>query len=119
RLREAAPAGRPTGYGLVPELQPELPETSSEPWENCFDLAELEDWVKREKTGVEALRSELAAGTLAAGPAVDRYLIARENWSRIDQHVAYHQMWQRAASDNEPFFRARNALLADYRLSRT
>lgn len=118
RLDPAPPAPRPTGYGLLPEIRPDEPESSPPPWEKRYDHPGLSDWTARELGRLGEVEARLEPGTGDLSPAVEGYLRAKENFERIDQHLAYHRFWQPEAKKRPEFFKVRNSLLADYRLWR-
>jgi hypothetical protein len=115
---DAVPAVKPTGYGLLPELGPDPPESSPPPWETRYDYPGLATWIAREVGRIAELETRLQTGIEDLSAVVDGYLTAKTNHDRIDQHVAYHRFWQVEARKSAAFFQAKNKVLADYRLWR-
>lgn len=111
RLSPVPPKPRPQGYGILPELRPN-PETKTTP-------------VRKRIYSLETLSTEFAApirdAALLARQAtedpqaplaemVDRFVTLRDKLRNLEDHIAYHTMWQKSAAEDVAFFRERNAI---------
>ncbi len=118
---QAAPRPEPTGYQILPRIEADGPPSRPDapPGERRYAISEVARWTDQELARAAALKARIAKGEKPLGPLVDEYLLLRENFTRIDNHIQYHQSWQPQAVESAGFFAQRNSLLGAYRLWRS
>lgn len=115
KLQPEPPRPALVGYGLLPTLLPDEGPRPQEPAETRYELPGLAAWVERESGLLEAVERGTSSPTADLSALVDRYLLLRENFLRIDQHVRYHAVWQEEIHARSEVFAAANELLRVYR----
>ena len=107
------PASRPHGYGIVPELREDGPETPVTARENAYSLERLEGELQNDLHDAATL---VAAAT---GSPLEAQVLELERLSKrlrnFEEHLDYHATWQRAIVEQPDFFADRNRLVAEAR----
>jgi len=113
RLTPEPPRPRPRGYGLLPEILPDLPGKPASLGESRFDLHRLttEYAADLRDAALLALRAGGAPGAPLA-PLVEEYLRLVPRLRLLESKVAYHRYWQGAVVEFAAYFAERNRVVA-------
>lgn len=116
RMEKEAPKSAATGYGLLPVLVADEPDsTDSSPREKQYSMSELGEWVAREHGLVAELDSLLQYRLSTLERGVELFNKRAENFRNLDAHVAYHSFWQEQVSKWPSFWERKRELLSLYR----
>jgi hypothetical protein len=111
RLVDKPAAPRPTGYGLLPDVEPDVSLHTQEPRRQNYSLDSL---TRASSTNFrDAALLRLRATDEPAEP-LDGLVVEFERLQpklgNLDDHIHYHAMWQQAAIDDAEFFARQNRI---------
>ncbi len=113
RLEPAPPEPLPTGYALLPVVQPDGPE-KLELHEVRSSLADVGAAIVRQKSSAAELTVKLSSRTAALDTLLDDYVRLSGIFRQIDGDLNYHATWQ----PKTEAFKKYGELLEAYRISR-
>jgi hypothetical protein len=114
RLSLEPPKPRVTGYGLLPEIQDNLPYKVANPKEMFYSLKWLERRLAEELVKAEQL-DELVQSTSEIGLLVGHFEKALNALRNLEDNLTYHAKWQEAVVRYPAYFRNKNKLVAQAR----
>jgi hypothetical protein len=110
KLREAAPASVPHGYGILPRLVPDPPLTSrpSRITSTSFSWRRTESFIDQDVRRLEKLETRLGEAAQLGGEErrrewakmVDEYRPLAGNLRLIANHIEYNRLWQAEIARN-------------------
>ena len=111
RLSLDPPKPRPTGYGLLPEIQDNMPQVPVVPKQTFYSLKWLEGRLGEELENVDKLADQSAGATdleqLVAG--FEQLLKVLRN---LEINLTYHEQWQESVVQYAAYYSERNMLVA-------
>lgn len=103
KLDPVPPKPLPTGYGILPPLVPNGPESvNPAPHVKGFGIGSLAQSVVRELELAAALTGRVSAQSADLPAAVDEYWRRKEAFRLMDSSVRYHELWQTQAPSPLP-----------------
>jgi hypothetical protein len=113
RLTAAPPEKRRSGWGILPEIVEDAPRTPVTPSERRYSLKDISvNFAASFRDG------RILAGHTVLDPAasleraVAEYERLRGDLKNVKEHLAYHEQWQRAVTDQADYFDDRNEIVS-------
>jgi hypothetical protein len=111
RLTEKPAVPRRTGYGLLPDIEPDQPPRELEPRRNIYSLESLTTISATNFRDAALLRLRVTEDTTKPlERLIAEYERLQPKLDNLDSHINYHSMWQQAAIDDAGFFARRNRI---------
>jgi hypothetical protein len=110
RLAPPAPAERPTGWGLLPELLPSDPPRRVALRKKTYSLEWLSTGFVADARDAFLLRREVEAGAGDGSELLEEFERLRGRHWNLGAHLDYHRYWQGAVLEYPDFFEVRNGL---------
>jgi hypothetical protein len=113
RLTDKPAVPRRTGYGLLPDVEPDQPIQELEPRRQTYSLESLSTISAANFRDAALLRSRVVEEqTAPLELLIAEYERLQPKLDNLDNHINYHSMWQQAAIDDAEFFARQNRIHA-------
>ena len=112
RLSPNPPRPRPTGYGILPEIDDDEPPKPLKPHQTSYSLKTLGiDHAPNFRDAALLAGRVTAEPELPLAPWVAEFERLRRRMRNLEDHLDYHVKWQNAVVMYGPFFAARNRIV--------
>jgi hypothetical protein len=113
RLTDKPAVPRRTGYGLLPDVEPDRSLQELEPRRQAYSLESLTTVSAANFRDAALLKSRVAEEpTAPLERLIAEYERLQPKLENLDSHINYHSMWQQAAIDDAEFFTRQNRIHA-------
>lgn len=113
RLIDKPAVPRRTGYGLLPDVEPDLPIRELEPRRQTYSLDSLTAVSATNFRDAALLSMRVAEeSTAPLESLIVEYERLQPKLGNLGKHINYHSMWQQAAIDDAEFFARQNRIHA-------
>jgi hypothetical protein len=110
RISPEPPEPRQSGYGFLPEIIEEKPATPVLPVKTTYFMKWLEEQIVTQQARADALPERLSnQANLEA--LVEEFESLLKAYRNIEDHLSYHNQWQRSVRKYPLFYQQRNRLL--------
>jgi len=110
RVSLELPEPREVGYGLLPEVKEAASQTPVKPSKTVYSLQGLEKWIAVEETKADELAAQLSMGADLES-LVEKFEPLLDDFRNMEEHLSYHDQWQRSVVTHPLFFQEKNQLL--------
>ena len=110
RLERKPPRDLATGYGLLPRIQPGKLPPKRKASQRTYSLESLPESFVSDFVNGALLEQRAQDGNLDL--LVSELERLRTRQRRLDEHITYHDWWQRAVVDDADYFGERNEVVA-------
>ena len=103
------PKPYPSGYGLMPRIKPDGPDTERSPYRNDYSLERLTErtaLILRDLSLLERLHQD----TGDARRSTTEFIRIRQVLDNLDEHIKYHALWQPTVSKHAKWYAKRRYL---------
>lgn len=116
RLEPSPPRPMPTGYGVLPRLGENDPLATAQPRERSYSLERVSTSFVGEMRDAAMLASHAVGNGQANLEAqVTEFERLKKRLRKLEEHMSYHEWWQRAVIDDARYFAERNEVVATTR----
>ncbi len=104
---------RPSGYGLLPEIQDNDTFGSVSPRQTVYSMRWLEGRLIEQEQNTENLSDQLSQ-TQDLESLVSRFEGLLEELRHLENQLSYQEQWQKSVTEYPEYFRKRNSLIAQF-----
>ena len=113
RLDPEPPRPLPSGYGVLPDIAPDPRNKPAKPREWRYSLKTLSAGFVRDFRDAAILAGRVGAESrFPLGEGVEEYERLLASLRNIEEHLSYHEWWQRSVPKDLEYFASRNRIIA-------